>query len=506
LGLPSPIDQGFEWLSRTLPGALITASIELLVRIIRALPVGPTAPAAKLAEHAIAVSSFFFLALVVGLLLGIARRPPRRAIPLGAAAGALLGVLVRLSMRGIGGEAVGPLAASAWSIGLLTAWGAATGASLDAVASAPQPMDRSRRHALRLLGAAALAITGVSLGVLRWLSRRVQPRSSPADRNALLARTQGSAASPAATALERRIEPAPNTRPELTATENFYRIDINLTPPRIDAERWRLAIDGLVDRPLSLSLDDLKARPSISQAITLECISNPVAGDLISSAVFTGVRLRDVLGDAGIQPASRAVHVQAADGFFESIAQQDIDDDRTLLVYAMNGEALTAEHGSPLRVYIPNRYGMKQPKWIMRIEAIEHERPGYWVSRGWDHDAIVKTTAVIDAITSASSEGSIQAGGIAFAGARGISRVEVQVDGGPWTEAALRVPPLGPLTWMQWSYAGPSTPGRHVLRVRAYDGRGRLQPTANAPPHPAGASGVHAREFAVRRLAATDHS
>lgn len=502
LGLPSPIEQGFEWLSRTLPGALITASIELLVRIIRALPVGPTARAAKLAEHAIAVVSFFFLAAAVGLLLGVARRS-RRVWPFGAAAGALFGTLVRLAGRGVGGEAVGALAASAWSIGLLTAWGAATGASLDAIASTPQPMDRARRHALGLLGAAALALTAMSLGVLRWLARRVEPRSSPADRNALLARTQGSAASPSQSALNRRIEPAPRTRPELTATENFYRIDINLTPPRIDAERWRLAVDGLVDRPLSLSLEDLKARPSISQAITLECISNPVAGDLISTAVFTGVRLREILADAGIRAAARAVHVQAADGFFESIIQQDIEDDRTLLVYAMNGEPLTAEHGAPLRVYIPNRYGMKQPKWIMRIEAIEHERPGYWVTRGWDHDAIVKTTAVIDAVTApASTTGSIEAGGIAFAGARGISRVEVQVDGGPWSEATLRAPPLGPLTWMQWSYAGQSTPGRHVLRVRAYDGRGKLQPTANATPHPAGASGVHAREFAVSRSTA----
>jgi sulfite oxidase len=403
----------------------------------------------------------------------------------------------------VASEAVGALAASVWSIGLLTAWGAATGASLDAIASEPQPMNDSRRHALRVLGAAALAITGASLGVLRWLSRRVQPLSSAVDRNTLIARTQGAAASPPATALDRRTAPVPHTRPELTATENFYRIDINLTPPRVDTDRWRLAIDGLVDRPLSLSLEELKSRPSITQAITLECISNPVAGDLISTAVFTGVRLRDVLDEAGVRPAARAVYVEAADGFFESIIQRDIEDDRTLLVYAMNGEPLTAEHGSPLRVYIPNRYGMKQPKWIMRIEAIEQERPGYWVTRGWDHDAIVKTTAVIDTVTAAASSAElIQAGGIAFAGARGISRVEVQVDGGPWSEATLRAPALGPLTWLQWSYAGHSTPGQHVLRVRAYDGRGRLQPTANAQPHPSGASGVHAREFSSARSAA----
>ena len=110
----------------------------------------------------------------------------------------------------------------------------------------------------------------------------------------------------------------------------------------------------------------------------------------------------------------------------------------------------------------------------------------------------MKTTAVIDAVTpGAGSAEHVEAGGIAFAGARGISRVEVQVDGGPWNDATLLVPALGPLTWVQWRYAWRSTPGRHALRVRGYDGRGILQPTANAPPHPAGASGIHAREFAV---------
>ena len=353
---------------------LITAAIDLLVRLIGALHVGPTARAAKLAEHAIAIASFLFLAAVIGALLGVARRSSRHAWPIGAERRAA-GLLVRLASHGVGRDAVGPIATTAWSLGLLAAWGAATGASLDSAAHEPQPMSRTRRHALGALAAAALALTAMSLGVLRWLARRVQPRTSPSGFRALLARTRGTAASPPTTALDRRPEPAPHTRPELTATERFYRIDINLTPPRIDAERWRLAIAGLVDRPLTLSLPELRARPSISQAITLECISNPVAGDLISTAVFTGVRLEDVLADAGMRPEAGALYVQAADGYFESILPQDIEDDRTLLVYAMNGAPLTAEHGFPLRVYIPNRYGMKQPKWIMRIDAIDHERP-----------------------------------------------------------------------------------------------------------------------------------
>jgi hypothetical protein len=166
----------------------------------------------------------------------------------------------------------------------------------------------------------------------------------------------------------------------------------------------------------------------------------------------------------------------------------------------MNGVPLPQEHGFPLRVYIPNRHGMKQPKWIEHIELIDRHGPGYWVDRGWDAQAIVHTTSVVDvADTSMANESSqtIPIGGIAYAGARGISKVEVQIDDGPWVEAELRAPALSPLSWMQWRYDWAYTSGRHTVQVRAYDGTGALQVTERQPPSPSGATGVDSLVFDV---------
>jgi DMSO/TMAO reductase YedYZ molybdopterin-dependent catalytic subunit len=499
-GLPSPAYALFEWLARVLPSAVITTGIDLIVRVVGVLRLGATAAAAKQAEHVLAIAMFLALAALVGGLIGWAlRRPMRRPNPLGAALGAVFGMLVGLAALS-GASRSTALRALTWSVALLTVWGALTAQSFAATRQAPGATDLRRRRTLAFLLATSGVLTAASLGVLRRLGRTARTLAAKLPLADLLARTSGPAASPEFAALQRRPAPVPGTRPELTATSDFYRIDINLTPPRLDAAQWRLEVSGLVARPLSLSLEELRARPSISQAITLECISNPVAGDLISSAVFTGVRLKDVLAEAQVKPEAHAVFAQAADGFFETIVASDIADDRTLLVYAMNGVPLPAAHGFPLRVYIPNRYGMKQPKWITRIEAIADERPGYWVKRGWDREALVKTTAVIDATPHAS--GNAEVGGIAFAGARGIERVEVQIDDASWQQAALCAPPIGPLTWVQWRYAWQPTPGRHRVRVRAYDGRGQLQPVAAAPPHPAGASGVHEKWIDVAPVSA----
>jgi hypothetical protein len=178
----------------------------------------------------------------------------------------------------------------------------------------------------------------------------------------------------------------------------------------------------------------------------------------------------------------------------------EAQDERTLLVYEMNGEPLSTEHGFPLRVYIPDHFGMKQPKWITHMEAINHQQGGYWGQRGWNNTATVQTTSVIDTVnTDEVQPGStiVPVGGIAYAGARGISKVEIQVDDGPWQEAELRNPPLSPLSWVQWRFAWQSTPGKHVVRVRAYDGTGALQETTESGSFPAGATGVNAVDTTI---------
>jgi DMSO/TMAO reductase YedYZ molybdopterin-dependent catalytic subunit len=298
---------------------------------------------------------------------------------------------------------------------------------------------------------------------------------------------------PTATATMRdRVEPAPGTRLELTPNEDFYRIDINTRPVVIDGASWVLEVDGLFDNPRPLTLEDLAAYPPVTQAITLSCISNRVAGDLIGTSNWTGARLRDVLKDLGLRPETKELFVEGADGFYESVAMEDLVDPRTLLVYGMNGETLPVKHGFPLRIYIPNRYGMKQPKWITRIEAIDEEGPGYWVERGWSAEARPQIVSVIDTVAvDQAVDGMIPVGGIAWAGDRGVQRVELQVDDGEWVETILRTPPLSTLTWVQWRYDWPMASGRHTFRVRATDGTGILQIAEEHGTRPDGATGYH---------------
>jgi DMSO/TMAO reductase YedYZ molybdopterin-dependent catalytic subunit len=288
-----------------------------------------------------------------------------------------------------------------------------------------------------------------------------------------------------------RITPAPGTRPELTPTEDFYKVDINLFPPRVQGDTWRLDALGLFERPRSFTLEELQAYPAVTEAITLSCISNPVGGDLIGTATWTGLRLKDLLDDLGLLPEARALHLKAADGFYETVEMADMQDPRTLLVYGMNGTTLPQEHGFPLRIMIPERYGMKQPKWIVSMEATDREIPGYWVDRGWSKEARPQTTSVIDAVAKDNRvEGRAPVGGIAWAGTRGIQKVEVEVDrDGQWMEAAMVVPPLGPRTWVLWRFDWPVVPGRHTFRVRATDGTGTTQTEKEQGVEPDGATG-----------------
>jgi len=284
----------------------------------------------------------------------------------------------------------------------------------------------------------------------------------------------------------------------VTPTEDFYRIDINTRSPVVDGDAWELEVGGLFQSPRNLTLDDLMAYPAVTQAITLSCISNRIGGDLISTGYWTGLRLRDLLADLQLEPEAGALFLEAEDGFYETVVAEDMMDERTLLVYGMNGETLPVEHGYPLRIYIPNRYGMKQPKWIVRMQAIEAWRPGYWVERGWSREARPHIVSVVDTVAEDAAEnGQVPVGGIAWAGDRGIQKVELRVDDGPWEEAELRKPPLSTLTWVQWRYNWPAEPGAHTLTVRATDGTGTLQTAEETGVRPDGATGYHSKNVSI---------
>jgi DMSO/TMAO reductase YedYZ molybdopterin-dependent catalytic subunit len=504
-GLPFPPFDLFDWEARVLPGAVLGFTVETIVALVRGLDLGPTATAAKLAEHAFALVQFVVLGALVGivLVLSVRRRPA-----LGPRVGALIGAACALAfglIRGALGFAVSPVLAIAWLAAVLVSGGALMGvwvrSAADEGAARPEAPGPSRRRLLYWTGLAGLAaaLGLVAAAVLRRGGPVAAAPGASAPAEPPPPETSGPAVSPDERTLAARIEPAPGTRPEVTPVGDFYRVDIDSLTPRLDPKRWRLEVGGLVVRPASFSLDDLRALPSVTQAITLSCISNPVGGDLISTGFVTGVPLRELL--ARVEPAANvtALNMRCADGFYESMALATAMDGRTLLVLALDGAPLPAEHGAPARIYIPGRYGMKQPKWITSIALSDQARTGYWVERGWDRSALVRTTSVVDTPRgTVRAAGPVAVGGIAYSGERGISRVEIQVDGGDWQPAALRVPPLSPLTWVQWRANLRLDPGDHTIGVRAYDGSGRLQVTTPSDTYPSGATGLFTRSLTVR--------
>jgi hypothetical protein len=203
--------------------------------------------------------------------------------------------------------------------------------------------------------------------------------------------------------------------------------------------------------------------------------------------------MQKLIPDWKLKPEAAYLKIIAADGFYEVISLEQIKaDKRIMLTYAWDGVPLTVEHGFPLRIYIPNVYGMKQPKWITEITALNHWEAGYWVDRGWDKEAKMKATSVIDIISNDkfTKDGKpyLAIGGIAFAGSRGISKVEVRIDNSTWQQAQLRKP-LSETTWVIWRYDWPYQSGNHLFTVRCFDGAGNIQIEKQAPPHPSGASG-----------------
>jgi DMSO/TMAO reductase YedYZ molybdopterin-dependent catalytic subunit len=493
----------FDWMARHLPGPIIAFGIGTMVNVISTLKLGPTASTAKLAEQSIAIFQFIVAGIVFGLVLAaLTRRFPRRSIVWGLIGSLILfgiGLLVEIQL---GFPQAGVALTAAWMLILLFGWGWLLGRMVgedqkpDAEITPAQ--NASRRQFLGWLVSGSVGFALLAAGISYTNRKRSLPVTgappSPDQIPTQVADTSGPASSPSTADLSKRFQPVRGTRTELTPTDQFYRIDINTQVPTTSIADWRLQLDGLVNQPLNLTLDEIRALPSVSEALTMSCISNEVGGDLIGTAVWTGVPFKTVLAKAGLKAEGKFFNVHAFDGFYESLGSTEAMDERTLLVYAMNGEPLTPEHGSPLRIYIPNHYGMKQPKWIQHIEVVDSLGAGYWVDRGWSETATPNTTSVIDTVVTNSTDpqtGTLSLGGIAWAGARGIKKVELQMDDGAWTEAELRTPPLSQLTWVQWRLDFPYKSGRHTFRVRATDGLGQLQTTEDAPPEPSGATGIY---------------
>ena len=282
--------------------------------------------------------------------------------------------------------------------------------------------------------------------------------------------------------------------PDITPVNNFYVVSKNFTDPSVDGQAWRLHVGGMVDKPMTLSLGDLRGMTSVQEYVTLECVSNDVGGDLMSTGQFTGVSLRDLIARAGPQSGATWVSFRARDDYTESLPLSVVEGAPEILVaYDLDGSPLPTAHGYPARILAPGHYGMKGPKWLDSIELTNDEVRGYWEQQGWDHSAVVKTTARFDEPRDGDiiRIGAIEVGGVAFAGTRGISKVEYTINDTTWNEATLDQP-LSGLTWVRWRTVWtPGSEGAYRLRVRATDGSGKLQDSNGAPSFPSGASGFH---------------
>jgi DMSO/TMAO reductase YedYZ molybdopterin-dependent catalytic subunit len=286
---------------------------------------------------------------------------------------------------------------------------------------------------------------------------------------------------------------------EITPVKDFYHISKNVFDPEEPPEDWVLEIAGLVERPRRYTLEELRALPPRDQVATLMCISNQVGGDLIGNATWRGVSLRDLLEEAGVDSVAVDALLTAFDDYTDSISVDRALDPDTLLAYEMNGEPLTATHGAPLRLIVPGIYGMKNVKWLRRIDLVDRDVKGYWQRRGWDDRAPYQTAARIDVARAGRVGEPAVVAGIAFAGDRGIARVEVSTDGGKsWSDAELREP-LSRNAWVLWHLDWtPDREGSHTIVTRATDGTGDVQTDEKAPPAPRGSTGWHRVSLSVR--------
>ncbi len=287
-----------------------------------------------------------------------------------------------------------------------------------------------------------------------------------------------SAASPTAAAPLRFGGPTPN--------EKFYLTSYGGSPLIVPAS-WRLKIKGLVENPLELSYGEIRRLPQFKQTLTLECISNPPDGTAIGNADWVGTKLKPILDRARVRPEAKYVAMRAADNYYTGVPREEIMREENFLPYLMNGQALPIAHGFPVRIFIPGKYGMKQPKWITEIEFLPTEFRGYWEERGWSHTAWRKVNSGFFSPRPADGLMSFLGGSVdihgptdfygwALAGPSGIKRVDISLDeGASWREAEI-LDNRSPYIWTIWKYRFvPTRSGSFVIRVRATDGNGASQ-------------------------------
>lgn len=465
------------------------------------------------ADKPVLVGGILVVCAVLGALLGILGARRFLLAVAGFAVAAVLGILAAAAdPRGgvAAAVAVGVAGALAGIVTLLLLLRAAgprvEPERADAVRGAAVPADAPHREEQPAESGAAARATGVDRR--RFLGFAVGAAVTAGLAGAagrLLVTRERVAAIRSGIRIPRPAQPAPPPPPAASLeipgitplyipNEEFYRIDTALTVPQVDPDGWTLQVGGLVDRPFTLTYGELLEMPHIEADITLACVSNPVGGGLVGNARWQGIPLPVLLERAGVQAGATQLVGRSVDGFtvgFPTVTALALEE--AMVAVAMNGEPLPAEHGFPARLVVPGLFGyVSATKWLSEIELTTWESfDAYWVPRGWAKEGPIVTQSRIDVPASSARipAGEHPIAGVAWAPTRGIERVEVRVDDGPWVEAELAAS-LDIDCWRQWVYSWDATPGRHTISVRATDNVDTQTPVV-APVAPSGATGHH---------------
>lgn len=355
-----------------------------------------------------------------------------------------------------------------------------------ATAALSMPDWNRRRFLLRSGGFLGAALVAGALG--RLLVDRRHPSGAPVSTHLPVPAEVVPPLTPAESL------PAPGITPLVIPNGQFYRIDTELLVPQVDASTWQLKVTGMIDHPLTLTYAELLALPLFEQYVTLECVSNVVGGNLIGNTLWTGVHLRQVLAEAGVRAGATQIVGRSVDGFTVGFPTAwALDPSREpMIAVGMNRVPLPAEHGYPARLIVPGLFGyVSATKWLSEIELTTLEAfDAYWVRLGWAKNGPILTGSRIDhpAGGAGLAAGPVDIDGLAWAPDRGVRKVEVRVDGGPW-QAAMLSRAISKATWVQWMLRWQATPGTHTIEVRATDGTGVVQTATPGGPAPAGATG-----------------
>lgn len=360
----------------------------------------------------------------------------------------------------------------------------------DAIDAAPDDAQAlGRRGFFRLAG-----VAGISAVIVGVTARVVTAATSSVDaiRDALkLPAPRRTLTVPAGAELD-----VPGLSPLFTPNADFYRVDTALTVPAIDPSTWRLVVDGMVERRVELSFDDLVGMGLDEYGITLTCVSNEVGGGLVGNARWLGVPVRDILRMAGPHAGADMVLSRSIDGYTASTPLSALTDDGldAILAVAMNGEPLPAEHGFPVRMIVPGLYGyVSATKWLTELKVTTFAADeAYWTPRGYSAEAPIKLSSRVDVpkVGGPVAPGRVPVAGMAWAQPTGVARVEVNIDDTGWIPATISTP-VNDESWVQWMYEWDAAPGTHYIAVRAWNKKGELQEQQRAPVAPNGSTGWH---------------